>query len=91
MSESNHASDPFEMAVEDYIASEMSKTDLDEAIPSGLRVSSGTARSVYVAPVPEGWHLHHICRNRWCKNPAHLISVSPDDHRKLHARETFCD
>ena len=89
MSESNHEREQDEFLSNEAFATIF--TAMDEAIPTGPRVSSTTARSVYVAPVPEGWHLHHICKNRWCKNPAHLISVSPDDHRKLHARETFCD
>ena len=33
---------------------------------------------------PEGYHVHHLCGNRACYLVAHLIAVSPKDHRKLH-------
>jgi hypothetical protein len=35
-------------------------------------------------PVPEGMHLHHECRTPECVNPAHLLPVTPRQHRGLH-------
>lgn len=29
--------------------------------------------------------IHHLCRNRWCVNPAHLVAVDPETHRAFHA------
>ena len=40
--------------------------------------------------IPEGWHVHHLCENNRCRNPAHLIAVSPEDHAKIHAAQTYC-
>jgi len=35
-------------------------------------------------PVEEGKELHHICENRACINPDHLVEVTDKEHRLLH-------
>jgi len=40
-------------------------------------------RAVYemlIAPIPQGYHLHHICENPGCVRPSHLVPVLPSDH-----------
>jgi hypothetical protein len=45
-------------------------------------------RRAYGQPIPEGFHVHHLCGRNDCTNPDHLIAVSEEDHRKLH--RYFC-
>lgn len=45
---------------------------------------------IMIGPIPEGHHLHHICRNPGCVNPAHLAVVSPEEHSRLPRRRRRC-
>jgi hypothetical protein len=45
----------------------------------GTRGQASTHRVAYehyVGPIPEGFELDHLCRNRSCVNPAHLEVVT---------------
>lgn len=36
-------------------------------------------------PIPEGFHLDHLCRNTKCVNPDHLEAVAPkENHQRAH-------
>jgi HNH endonuclease len=35
----------------------------------------------FCGPIPEGYHLHHLCQHRHCVNPGHLLAVSPREHQ----------
>lgn len=48
----------------------------------------GVHRLVYReihGPIPPRWHVHHTCEVPACINPAHLVALSPGDHRRAHA------
>lgn len=52
------------------------------------------AWQLWVGPIPEGHHIHHVCKNPSCCNPAHLQCVSPFEHKQVedtsHANKATC-
>lgn len=42
-------------------------------------------------PVPEGYELDHICRNRGCCNTAHLQLLSTQEHKVKTNRERYAE
>ena len=45
----------------------------------------------FVGPVPKGKHVHHICKNKICVNPAHLELITPKEYPGIHnADKTHC-
>lgn len=41
--------------------------------------------------IPDGFHVHHTCRNPICANPEHLQVLSPREHARAHASlRTHC-
>lgn len=51
----------------------------------------------WVEDIPDGFHVHHTCRNTGCVNPNHLEAVSPSAHAFLaespptqNSRKTHC-
>lgn len=52
---------------------------------------------LFVAPIPEGLYIDHLCRNKMCVNPAHLEPVTQAENVRrgvsIHAhnsRKTHC-
>jgi hypothetical protein len=35
--------------------------------------------------IPAGFHVHHKCESCACVNPGHLVALSPEAHRAVHA------
>lgn len=57
------------------------------------QVGGGLHRWVYetlVGPIDEGLHLHHECRNPGCCNPAHLLPLTPKEHKARHKQLDAC-
>lgn len=55
------------------------------------------AYEYFVAPIPAGLVIDHLCRNRRCVNPAHMEAVRPEENTRrgnapttLNARKTHC-
>jgi len=45
----------------------------------------------FVAPIPDGMALDHLCRNKCCVNPDHLEPVTPSENTRRHyALVTHC-
>ena len=38
----------------------------------------------YVGEIPDGFQIHHMCHERLCVNPNHLMVLSAADHTRLH-------
>jgi hypothetical protein len=63
----------------------------------GKGVAHRTAYELAVGPIPLGYELDHLCRNRGCVNPAHLEPVSRRENimrsanfAAVNARKTHC-
>lgn len=37
-------------------------------------------------PLPQRVHVHHLCENKACVNPAHLEAISHNEHSRRHGR-----
>jgi hypothetical protein len=49
--------------------------------PDGFQDSSHrVAYELFIGPIPKGFQLDHLCRNRSCANPLHLEPVTPAEN-----------
>lgn len=42
----------------------------------------------YVGPIPDGLHLHHLCRQKTCVNPDHLLPMTQGENNNQERRAT---
>lgn len=55
---------------------------------SAYRYAYAAAHGVTVADLGD-MHVHHVCRNPLCVNPAHMLLVTAEDHIKIHKAESY--
>jgi hypothetical protein len=48
------------------------------------------AYELMIAEIPEGLHIDHLCRNRWCVNPYHLEPVTKRENDRRKPPKTHC-
>lgn len=56
----------------------------------GAQLAHRVAYKKAKGPIPYGKELHHICENRRCVNPDHLLPVTRSEHKLIHCRKTHC-
>jgi hypothetical protein len=71
--------------------------ELWDLIEKKQRVVHRLAYEWLVGPIPDGFHIDHLCRNRLCVNPKHLEPVTSQVNTlrgtgpsALNARKTHC-
>ena len=63
----------------------------------GYKMAHRVVYEEQVGVIPEGLHIDHLCRNRWCVNPEHLEPVTlvenvrrGESFTAINSRKTHC-
>lgn len=54
-----------------------------------MRLAHRISYELWVGPIPEGWEIDHLCKNKACIEPTHLEAVSREEHQRRTDQGAF--
>jgi hypothetical protein len=53
-----------------------------DGTPSGQRLAHRVSYELFTGPIPQGLEVDHLCHNKLCVNPSHLVAVTHQENCK---------